>query len=128
MGHRVALRVLVIVALLRALAFAQTPDAGVDAPAAPADAGAPTDATPAQQSFQAPVAKGSTDVAYPDNAPAITAPVAVTVKLLVDETGAVAKVDLVSAPQPIFDDAVREIAHATEKLLERLGSGVATRA
>jgi hypothetical protein len=32
------------------------------------------------------------------------------------------------ANQPIFDDAVREIAHATEKLLERLGSGVVTRA
>ncbi len=32
------------------------------------------------------------------------------------------------ANQPIFDDAVREIAHATGKLLERLGSGVVTRA
>ena len=32
------------------------------------------------------------------------------------------------ANQPVFDDAVREIAHATEKLLERLGSGVVTRA
>jgi TonB family protein len=106
----VALRVLVILALLRAIVFAQTPpDAGVDAPS---DAGVPADAAPAQQSFQAPVAKGSTDVAYPDTAPEITAPVAVTVKLLVDETGAVAKVDLVSAPQPIFDDAVIAAAKA----------------
>ena len=28
--------------------------------------------------------------------------------------------------QPVFDDAVREIAQATEKLLERLGAGVVT--
>jgi len=32
------------------------------------------------------------------------------------------------ANQAVFDDAVRAIAQATEKLLERLGSGVATRA
>jgi TonB family protein len=105
----VALRVVIVLALLRAVAFAQSPpmDAGVDAPT-----DATTDAAPAQQSFQAPVAKGSTDVAYPETAPEITAPVAVTVKLLVDETGAVAKVDLVSAPQPIFDDAVIAAAKA----------------
>ena len=30
--------------------------------------------------------------------------------------------------QAVFDDAVREIAHATEKLLERLGAGVAAQA
>lgn len=30
--------------------------------------------------------------------------------------------------QAVFDDAVREIAHATEKLLERLGAGVVTQA
>jgi hypothetical protein len=30
------------------------------------------------------------------------------------------------ANQAVFDDAVREIAHATAKLLARLGSGVAT--
>jgi len=29
------------------------------------------------------------------------------------------------ANQAVFDDAVREIAHSTAKLLERLGSGVA---
>ncbi len=28
--------------------------------------------------------------------------------------------------QAVFDDAVREIAQATEKLLERLGAGVVT--
>jgi hypothetical protein len=32
------------------------------------------------------------------------------------------------ANQAVFDDAVREIANATGKLLERLGSGVVTRA
>ena len=32
------------------------------------------------------------------------------------------------ANQPVFDEAVREIAHATEKLLERLGAGVVTQA
>jgi hypothetical protein len=32
------------------------------------------------------------------------------------------------ANQEVFDEAVREIAHATEKLLERLGAGVLTRA
>jgi hypothetical protein len=29
------------------------------------------------------------------------------------------------ANQPVFDEAVREIAHATEKLLDRLGSSIA---
>ena len=47
----------------------------------------------AQPSFEPPHAIGSTDVAFPTDAPAITAPVVVTVKLLVDATGAVAKVD-----------------------------------
>jgi hypothetical protein len=32
------------------------------------------------------------------------------------------------ANQAVFDEAVREIANSTEKLLERLGSGVVTRA
>ena len=32
------------------------------------------------------------------------------------------------ANQTVFDDAVREIAQVTEKLLERLGAGVAARA
>jgi len=32
------------------------------------------------------------------------------------------------ANQAVFDDAVREVANSTEKLLERLGSGVVTRA
>jgi Gram-negative bacterial TonB protein C-terminal/TonB dependent receptor/TonB-dependent Receptor Plug Domain len=96
----VALRIFIVLLLLPAIAYAQTPDAGVDAP---------SDAAP--PSFNAPVAQGSTDVPFPANAPEITAPVRVTVKLLVDETGAVAKVDLLSDPTPIFDDAVIAAAH-----------------
>jgi len=97
----VALRLALLLALIPALAYAQV-DAGVDAPG---DAAPPA-------SFNAPVAQGSTDVPFPADAPEITAPVAVTVKLLVDETGAVANVTLTSAPQPIFDDAVIAAAHA----------------
>jgi TonB family protein len=96
-GHHVALRLAILLLLVPVLARAQPTDAGVAPVDAPADA---------QPSFNAPVAQGSTDVAFPDNAPAITAPVAVTVKLLVDETGAVANVTLLSDPQPVFDDAV----------------------
>ena len=102
--------------LVPAIAFAQTPpgpvDAGVDA-APPTDAAAPppTDAG-TNPSFEPPKAIGSTDVAFPASAPAITANVAVTVKLLVDVNGNVTKVDLVSAPQPIFDDAVIAAAKA----------------
>jgi TonB family protein len=108
---------LILVTLLAApaLAHAQTPDAGVpvDAPAAPSDApAAPADAPPAQASFEPPHAIGSTDVALPTPAPTITAPVVVTVKLLVDETGTVQKVDLVTAPQPGFDEAVIAAAKA----------------
>ncbi len=94
-----------------ALARAQAVDAGVppsptDAAPAPTDAAPPTDAGPPPAAFIAPKAIGSTDVAFPTGAPAITAPVIVTVKLLVDATGAVVKVDLVTASQPAFDEAV----------------------
>jgi TonB family protein len=100
-----------------AIALAQTPDAGVAAPPL-VDAGSPglVDASPppdaAPPSFEPPHALGSTDVAFPDPAPAIGAPVVVTVKLLVDATGTVQKVDLVTAPQAVFDDAVIAAAKA----------------
>lgn len=71
-------------------------DAGVDAAA---------DAMP-QPQFEPPRALGSTEVAAPPDAPTMTADVVVTVKIVVDATGAVKKVTLVSAPQPPFDDAV----------------------
>jgi TonB family protein len=102
----VALRIALLLLLVPLVARAQTPpDAGVDAPAP-----APADAPPPQQQFEPPQAIGSTDVAAPPDAPAITAPVVVTVKLRVDKTGAVETVTLVTAPQPppanVFDDAV----------------------
>ncbi|HTR53397.1 MAG TPA: TonB-dependent receptor [Kofleriaceae bacterium] len=100
------LALVALVWLAPALAYAQAPpDAGVDAP--PPDA-PPPDAPPpqAQPQFEPPHAIGSTDVAAPANAPAITAPVVVTVKLRVGKDGNVSKVDLVTPPQPPFDDAV----------------------
>lgn len=65
-----------------------------------------------QPQFTPPHAKTGTDVPYPANAPHHDQPVVVTVKLLVDKTGAVTKVDLVTDPQPVFDDAVIEAAKA----------------
>ena len=105
--------VLVLVLVLDHHARAQPADAGVpDAP--PTDATPPpTDAAPpAQPSFEAPKAITSTDVPAPPNPPAITEPVKVTVKLRVDSQGNVVKVDLVTPPQPPWDDAV--IAAAKE--------------
>jgi TonB family protein len=68
------------------------------------DAGvAPSDAGP---TFDPPRARGSTDVPYPANAPPHDKPIVVTVKLTIDVQGAVAKVDPVTPPQPVFDDAV----------------------
>src|SRR5204863_5080758 len=56
--------------------------------------------------------RGSTDVPYPDNAPAHTDPVVVTVKLTVDATGTVTKIDQVTPPQPVFDEAVAAAVRA----------------
>lgn len=87
-------RALLVLALLApAIARADDP---------PADAGVPD----AQPTFEPPKAVGSNDVPYPANAPTHDAPIVVTVKLTVDVTGAVAKVELVTAPQPGFDEAV----------------------
>jgi TonB family protein len=83
-----------------AIAFAQTPDAGVP------------DAPP--QTFDPPRAKTPTDVPYPANAPAHDQPIVVTVKLTVDEQGKVAKVDPVTPPQPPFDEAVANATKAFE--------------
>jgi TonB family protein len=94
------MRLAIALLFVPAIAAAQVPDAGVPEPA-------PSDAAP-QPTFEPPKALGSTDIADPPEAPAITAPVVVTVKLRVDATGAVAKVELVTAPQPPFDDAVTD--------------------
>ncbi|HEY5950939.1 MAG TPA: TonB family protein [Kofleriaceae bacterium] len=96
-------RIAIALVLAPLVAHAQSPDAGIDAP--PADA-APADAAPAQATFDPPRALGSTDVPYPTGAPAHTDPIVVTVKLTVDEHGAVTKVEPVTPAQPPFDDAV----------------------
>jgi hypothetical protein len=71
--------------------------------AGPSDAGA---------TFEPPHALGDTGVPYPQGAPAPPSLVKVTVKLLVDTAGAVQKVELLTPPQPPFDDAVIAAAHA----------------
>ena len=106
----VTARLLVVVALAAGwlltsrVAQAQPADAGVDAPQT---ATPPTDAA----GFDPPRALTPTDVPYPTNAPLHTDPIVVTVKLLIDATGAVAKVDLVTSPQAVFDDAVIAAVH-----------------
>ncbi|HEY4057581.1 MAG TPA: TonB family protein, partial [Kofleriaceae bacterium] len=100
-------RILVLIALLLpATAWAQ--DAGVD-DAPPADAGPPADAAPPPtQGFEPPKAMSSTEIPEPPGAPAHTDVIVVTVKISVDTDGHVAKVDLLTDPQPPFDDAVIE--------------------
>lgn len=95
--HLAIATILTAIAAPHARAFAQ--DAGVPPP----DAAAPPDAAP---SFDPPRALGPTDVPYPAGAPAHDTPIVVTVKLTVDATGAVARIDPITAPQPPFDDAV----------------------
>jgi TonB family protein len=107
-----------VVALASATARAQTADGGAtdgassdaatrEAGAREAGASTSRDAgADAPPTFEQPRALTSTDVPYPPGAPEIVAPVAVTVKLLVDTTGAVQKVELRTTPQPPFDDAV----------------------
>jgi TonB family protein len=79
------------------------PGAGAGPAVADAGAGAPADAAP---SFEPPRALGGTEVPYPAGAPAHTVPVVVSVKLSVDPAGVVQKVALLTAPQPVFDQAV----------------------
>ncbi|MEP6652929.1 MAG: TonB family protein, partial [Myxococcales bacterium] len=68
---------------------------------------APPNAEPdGEGAFEPPRPIGSTDVPYPDQAPPHADPIAVTVKLLVDATGAVQVVELTTPPRPVFDDAV----------------------
>ncbi len=98
----VTARFLITLAVIAALAST----ARADDP--PADAGVPP--ADAQPSFEPPHAQGSTDVPYPANAPAHDVPIVVTVKLLVDITGAVARIDPITPPQPPFDEAVAAAA------------------
>jgi TonB family protein len=74
------------------------------------DAGGDGAAVDARAVFEPPRALTDTAVPYPAAAPPINAPVLVTVKLLVDTTGAVTKVDLLTPPAPPFDEAVMTAA------------------
>jgi TonB family protein len=78
---------------------------GADAGGAAGDHGdgGVADAAP---TFEAPRALTETTVSYPAGAPPQASPVVVTVKLLVDTSGAVQKVEVRTPPQPIFDAAV----------------------
>jgi TonB family protein len=82
------------------------PNSPAPTPNAPTPNAPAPNAPNAQATFEPPHAIGSTDVPYPANAPAHTNPIVVTVKLLVDATGTVQKVELQTSPQPVFDDAV----------------------
>src|SRR5687768_3783145 len=96
-------------------ARAQTPTEPAPAPTqpptpppTPSPAPAPTPPPTPGTGFEPPVAKGATQVAYPSGAPAHDQPIVVTVKILVDATGVVKQVDLVTTPQPPFDEAVKQ--------------------
>ena len=100
-----------------ALSPAPAPDGASEAGSPDGGAGgsgaAGADASPAAPStFEPPRPLGGTDVPYPAGAPPQEGPIAVTVKLLVDVTGAVQKVELQTPPQPVFDDAVVNAAQA----------------
>ncbi|HVR62568.1 MAG TPA: TonB family protein, partial [Polyangia bacterium] len=129
--RRAALAIVVAVCALPAAARAQIDGGATDAGATDAgatDAGTTDDRGDAAgtarpdggaggggdgpASFEPPRALTDTKVAAPAGAPPITVPVAVTVKLLVDRTGAVQRVTLVTPSQPPFDDAVVAAARA----------------
>jgi TonB family protein len=57
-----------------------------------------------------PRALGDPTVPYPAGAPPHREPISVTVAIVVDETGKVTSVELVSPPQPVFDQAVIDAA------------------
>lgn len=95
-------RIVLALAVLASLAHpARADDPPADAGVPPADAG---------PSFEPPRAQGGTEVPYPAGAPPHDAPIVVTVKLLVDATGAVQKIDPITPPQPPFDEAVAAAA------------------
>jgi TonB family protein len=116
--------IVVLAALAPAAAHAQ--DAAAPDGGAPPDGGAASDAGPrgapgtvadahpedGRPVFEPPRALSDTHLPYPANAPEITEPVVVTVKLLVDVTGAVKKADLLTPPHPPFDEAVLAAARA----------------
>jgi TonB family protein len=118
--HHVAVirAVLLLAVIAPAAARAQdgaAPDAGADAGTArkaPETAARDAGAADTGPTFEPPRALTDTHVPYPPGAPEIAEPVAVTVKLLVDVTGAVKKAELSTPPQPPFDEAVLAAARA----------------
>lgn len=92
--------------MIRALVIAS-----LIARAVPAWAQAASPVTADAPVFEPPRAH-SVDVPYPAGAPPHTEPVAVTVKLTIDATGAVTRVDQVGPPQPVFDEAVLAAARS----------------
>jgi TonB family protein len=102
---------LLFLAFVPALAHAQTRP----------QAHAPKQEGQAAPSLEPPKAVSETTVAYPDQAPAHTQPVLVRVKLRVGADGHVQKVELVSPPQAVFDDAVIRAAEKFEFYPARYG-------
>ena len=102
------LRLFVIATIMTGPALARAQ--AVDAATPPTDAGVPnptaSDAAPAPLSFEPPQALSDTNIAEPAGTPPRSVPIVVTVRLSVDVNGAVQKVELLTPPQPIFDDAV----------------------
>jgi len=121
-GALVAAACVLGLAPVRAFAQPAPGDAGVPEPAdAPGNPPANPPANPpsgtgpgagsaAGPTFEPPHARGPTDVPYPADAPAHTDPIVVTVKLTVDATGTVQKIDQITPPQPVFDEAVATAA------------------
>ena len=103
------MRCLSALILIAGVARAQAPE-----PAAPESAAAPESGAPATEApqLEPPQALGDTTVPYPADAPAHTDPVVVQVKIRVGPDGVVQQVDLLSAPQPGFDEAVLTAAKA----------------
>jgi TonB family protein len=100
-----------VLALLVQVDAGAAADAGTG-PDTPVDGARTVDARDAGPVFEPPRARSDTHVPYPAGAPEIDEPVVVTVKLLVDATGAVAKAELRTPPHPPFDEAVLAAARA----------------
>ena len=109
-----AVAFVLVLVLAPAAARAQSaPDVGAPDGAAPvAEQSHGDGGAEAAPSFEPPRALTDTNVPYPAGATAEAAPVAVTVKLLVDVAGTVQKVELRTPPHPPFDEAVVAAARA----------------
>jgi TonB family protein len=75
-------------------------------PAAPPASAPASQRAPAGDTLEPPRPLTPATVAYPAGAPAHTEPIVVKVKLIVGVDGTVTKVDRLSPPHPVFDEAV----------------------